>query len=255
MRTPKIATALLVICGFAQITCSSHSRLEIGRIPSTLPSADAKIDERYLLQIESERIGLTKDYLRLHNPPLFDSLPAADSPDAISFNPLMIVVHYTVIPTLEQTMEYFRRLRIGADREVIQRNGHLNVGVQFVVDRDGTIYRFYPETIIARHVIGLNHVAIGIENVGDGDLDDTAADHPLTKEQLDANVTLVKYLKGRYPEIEFLIGHQEYREVELPTHPAHHLFWEDFPDYRTEKTDPGVVFMQQLRFALRSAGL
>ena len=118
---------------------------------------------------------------------------------------------------------------------------------------NSSIYRFYPETVIARHVIGLNHVAIGIENIGDGDLGDTSADHPLTEKQLQTNVALVKHLKGRHPDPEFLIGHQEYREVEQPSHPAHHLFWEEIPDYRTEKSDPGVHIMRRLRRSLRRA--
>jgi len=31
------------------------------------------------------------------------------------------------------------------------------------VDRDGTVYRLMPENWMARHCIGLNHVAIGVE--------------------------------------------------------------------------------------------
>ena len=124
----------------------------------------------HALAIDAERVRLTKDYLAIHNPPLHAGLAAADQPESIAFEPRLVVVHYTAIPTLAGTLEAFAGLHIGPDRELIRRNGLLNVGIQFVVDRDGTIHALYPETVIARHVIGLNHVAIGIENVGDGDL-------------------------------------------------------------------------------------
>ena len=52
---------------------------------------------------------------------------------------------------------------------------------------------------MARHVIGLNHCAIGIENVGG------TIDTPLTKKQLKANIKLVNYLKQQYPKIDYSI--------------------------------------------------
>ena len=48
------------------------------------------------------------------------------------------------------------------------------------MDRDGAVYRLMPETWMARHTIGLNRVAIGIENVG-------GPRWPLTPEQLRAD--------------------------------------------------------------------
>ncbi len=93
-------------------------------------------------------------------------------------------------------------------------------------------------------------MAIGIENVGDGDLHRRRAEAPLTPEQLAANIALVRYLAGRYPSIDYLIGHSEYRQLERPAHPAHELFHEELPEYRTEKSDPGKRFMRQLRRAL-----
>src|SRR5580693_7225904 len=68
----------------------------------------------------------------------------------------------------EATWTYFSHTRIEAARPELQREGELNVSAHFLVDRDGTIYRLMPETWMARHCIGLNRVAIGIENVGDG---------------------------------------------------------------------------------------
>jgi N-acetylmuramoyl-L-alanine amidase len=88
---------------------------------------------------------------------------------------------------------------------------------------------------MARHTIGLNHVAIGIENVGNG------TDLPLTDAQLASNVAIVRYLSAKY-DLEYLIGHYEYTLFE-----GHTLWKERNKTYRTEKTDPGEDFMQRLR--------
>ena len=50
-----------------------------------------------------------------------------------------------------------------------------------VTDTDGTIYRLMPEDRVGRHAIGLNHVSIGVENVGDGKR------WPMTAAQVAAN--------------------------------------------------------------------
>jgi N-acetyl-anhydromuramyl-L-alanine amidase AmpD len=157
--------------------------------------------------------------------------------DQINIDPKMIVIHYTVIPTLEGTMRAFESATLPSARAGIASASSLNVSSQFVIDRDGTIYQILPEeTTFARHVIGLNYAAIGVENVGD---DET---NPLTEAQLKANIKLIRYLKGKYQDIEYLIGHQEYNSFR-----DHPLWTETDPGYRTEKTDPGIQFMVDIR--------
>ncbi len=152
-------------------------------------------------------------------------------------DPKMIVVHFTVIPTLEGTMRAFMDPELPSSRSKIKGASQLNVSAQFVIDRDGTIYQLFPEEItFARHTIGLNYCAFGIENIGDG------KDNPLTDAQLQANIDLVTYLKNKYPTVEYLIGHQEYNQFR-----NHSLWKETDPNYRTEKSDPGVEFMENLR--------
>lgn len=245
----KSATLFVLLIGVA--ACVVPLRFRRSVLPSDLSGPHPVIDESYRIPITPERVRLTKTYLQIHNPELAAKLPAGDDADSIRFTPRMIVVHYTDIPTLKDTIATFDKLEISSDRPLVHRNGLLNVGIQFVVGRDGTIYGLYPETVIARHVIGLNHVAIGIENVGNGDLGDSRASAPLTPAQLAADIALIRDLKHRYPTIDYLIGHQEYRDVENPHHPAHALFSEAIPDYRTEKIDPGRRFMKRLREALR----
>jgi N-acetylmuramoyl-L-alanine amidase len=216
------------------------------------PHSQPVVLDDHATAIDGERIHLTREYLAIHNPPLANTLPEEESVASISFTPRMVVVHYTAIPTLEGTLAAFAEPTIGSDREVIRRNGLLNVGIHFVVDLDGTIYRLYPETVISRHVIGLNHIAIGIENVGDADLGSAhPGSTPLTEAQLEANVELIRYLATRYATLEYVIGHSEYTDLEDPAHPAHDLFYEALAGYRTEKNDPGRRFLRRLRRALR----
>ncbi|HRD80323.1 MAG: N-acetylmuramoyl-L-alanine amidase [Saprospiraceae bacterium] len=152
--------------------------------------------------------------------------------------PRMVVVHWTAIPTLEGSFRAFDPVELRARPELVNAST-LNVSVPYLVDRDGTVYRLMPDSLFGRHCIGLNYMAIGIENVGDG------RKHKLTKAQLEANVLLIRQLFGRYP-IEYLIGHHEYLRFKTTE-----LWKETDPNYFTNKVDPGKKFMRQLRKRLK----
>ena len=176
-----------------------------------------------------ERIQLTREYMREHY-----GIEAVD----ITIVPRIIVLHWTAGRTLEGDFNTFAPSRLRG-RPELRAVGELNVGIQFLVDRDGRIYRLMPETWMARHVIGLNYHAIGVENVGGArGIDD------LTDAQRAANIWLVRYLAKKYPTIEYLIGHHEYRLFE-----GHPLWLEKNPNYRTGKSDPGDAFMSAVRAA------
>lgn len=160
--------------------------------------------------------------------------------EAPSIEPKMIVLHHTVIPTMEQTFAAFYPPYLPDTRPEIRDAGNLNVSAHFLVDRDGTIFRLMPETLMARHTIGLNHCAIGIENVGG-----TKA-LPLTRAQVKANIWLVNYLVGKY-DIQYLIGHYEYTQFE-----GHDLWLEQDAGYRTIKNDPSKEFMRKVRRGLKN---
>ncbi|AKD05443.1 N-acetylmuramoyl-L-alanine amidase [Pontibacter korlensis] len=162
--------------------------------------------------------------------------------DAPYIEPKMIVLHWTAIPTLERSFAAMNPTLLPGARTEIGAASNLNVSAQFLVDRDGTVYRQLPDTAFARHVIGLNHCAIGVENVGGGS-------EGLTKAQLKANEELVRYLKSRY-DIEYLIGHYEYKDFE-----GHPLWKEVDSGYRTQKVDPGVGFMKKIRKRTKDLGL
>lgn len=179
---------------------------------------------------DEERITLTKEYL-LNRYNLERETPEIE--------PRMIVLHWTAIPTLDGSFDAFKDSKLPNWRPDIENVSGLNVSTQFLVDRDGTIYRLMPENYMGRHVIGLNHCSIGVENVGGTEV------HPLTKEQLKSNIWLVTYLAEKY-NIDYLIGHYEYTLFER------HPLWLEMDDgYRTEKTDPGTDFMKKVRKATK----
>jgi N-acetyl-anhydromuramyl-L-alanine amidase AmpD len=154
--------------------------------------------------------------------------------------PRMIVLHHTVIPSLKDSFKTFNAATLPENRGEIKGAGRLNVSSHFLVDRDGSIYRLMPETLMARHVIGLNHCAIGVENVGGTE------ELPLTPRQVRANIWLVRYLAAKY-EIDYLIGHHEYQYFQ-----GHALWLEKDDGYRTVKDDPGKEFMGKVRKAVKN---
>lgn len=191
--------------------------------------ASNKIIEKPIV-FNEERKELTIEYLSDHY---------GIDDNTIEIVPKIIVLHWTAIPTFEGSFDAFNAPLITGWREYIQNASGLNVSTHFLVDQDGTIYRLMPETVMGRHVIGLNHCAIGIENVGGTE------DTPLTKAQVKSNIWLVNYLSSKY-EIEYLIGHYEY-----PLFEDHELWLEKDAGYRTEKTDPGKEFMTTIREATK----
>ena len=204
--------------------------------PSAAVTVDAAVDAAAAvprpaivdapLAWSDERAALTLDYRKRHSDPAATDL---------MIDPHVIVLHWTDGSSAKATRAYFDNLRIEAGRADLARAGAVNVSSHFLVDRDGTIYQLQPETRFARHCIGLNHVAIGVENVGDG------AKYPLTDAQVAADAALVRYLASRF-HITHLLGHYEVMKFR-----ASPYFVERDPKYRNEKPDPGPAFMQRVR--------
>lgn len=183
---------------------------------------------------DEERKALSLAYMKEH----YEMTP--EQPIII---PKMIVIHWTAIPTLEGSFEAFYEPRLPVSRTDIKSASALNVSVPYLIDQDGQIYQLMPDSLFARHVIGLNHTAIGIENVGNGD------QYPLTEAQLESNIKLIKYLAKKY-DIAYVIGHHEYQRFI-----GHPLWKEKDPSYITEKYDPGDEFMRKIRDNLQSLDL
>jgi hypothetical protein len=181
-----------------------------------------------------ERARLTLAYRRAHSDPAARDLV---------ITPRVIVLHYTSGSSARGTHAYFDNVRLEAARAELARGGPVNVSAHFLVDRDGTIYRLQPETRMARHCIGLNHDAIGVENVGD------PPRLPLTAAQVTADAALVRWLAAQYP-ITHLIGHSEAQRLEGTA-----LWVERDPKYRNDKPDPGNDFLRAVRAKVADLGL
>jgi hypothetical protein len=215
---PRLARAVSVVAVLLAAACSSAPRIVDRPVP---------FGER--------RQALTRDYIAQRY-----GLEVQD----ISIVPRMVLLHWTAVDDLEASYRIFVP-DTAAGRPDLKEASPVNVSIQFLVGRDGTIYRLMPETWMARHVIGLNYSAIGVENVGG----QGGADN-LTDAQVEANAWLVRYLVRRYPTIEYVVGHHEYQRFE-----GHPLWREVDPNYRTVKTDPGDRFMNAVRAKLTSLPL
>lgn len=181
------------------------------------------------IHFSEHRIELTLGYIRMHY---------GISPNDITIDPHIIVVHFTAIPTLQGSFEAFDSEELPASRsDIAASEASANVSVPYLVDKDGTIYQLMPDNWMGRHVIGLNYSSIGIENVG------TLG--TLTDKQLEANIKLIRHLLSKYASIDYLIGHSDYRCFEGTP-----LWLEKDAGYRTEKEDPGEAFMERLYKAL-----
>lgn len=214
-RATYLLFSLTLLIAFQ--ACSQKATFRILEKPITWNDEREQLSLQYL----KERHGLEKE--------------------TATIDPKIVVVHWTAIDNIEVTFDVFDSPTLGG-RADLTGASNLNVSSQFLIDRDGTIFRLLPDTTFARHTIGLNYCAIGIENVG-------SDDSPLTKEQLKANEELIRYLKRKYA-IDYVIGHHEYQKFQETD-----LWKEADPDYRTVKSDPGDEFMNKLRSNLEDLNL
>ena len=205
--------------------------LLLAQQPQNIKIVDKPID------FGKERIAMTKDYIRQHYGLKVNN---------IRITPKIIVLHWTAEMSFNKSFKRLQPQKLLTDRKDIAKASALNVSAQFLVARDGTIYRLMPENWMARHVIGLNYSSIGVENVGGkGNKKDD-----LTQAQRRSNIKLIRYLKAKYPSIEYLIGHHEYRQMEKTS-----LWLEKDKGYRTVKSDPGKKFMSEMRKATKDLHL
>lgn len=125
--------------------------------------------------------------------------------------PKLIVEHYAVAGSIGAIYNTF-----AANRPDVEYGELPGVCSHFAVGADGTIAKFVRTDVRCRHVVGLNHVAIGIEHVGfsDGDVLNRPA-------QLQASLALTDWLRCRFGiPVKGVIGHNEslgspfYRELD-----------------------------------------
>ena len=184
-----------------------------------------------------KRKEMTKEYIKKHY-----GLDVKD----ITIEPIAIVLHWTAVMSFKDSFKRLYPEKLLSDRKDIAKASALNVSAHYLVKRDGTIYQLMPDNWMARHTIGINYSSIGIENVGGKG----NKKEDLTPAQVEANVKLVKYLKFKYPKIEYLIGHYEYEKMQKTG-----MWLEKNKNYRTKKSDPGKKFMKAVREKVKILGL
>jgi N-acetylmuramoyl-L-alanine amidase len=115
-------------------------------------------------------------------------------------NPKLIVEHYSEASSISAIYNTF-----APDRPDVEFHQLPGVCSHFAVSATGAIYKFVPISIRCRHVVGLNHVAVGIEHVGFSDQD--ILNRPA---QLNASLHLTQWLRCRLGlPIDQVIGHNE----------------------------------------------
>ena len=220
----------LLICAPAFATdgktgaAKTQSTVSAAVAPLRIVTAPAIIDRP--VRLTEYRKQLTREYAFRHYGEEFTEIV-----------PRAVVVHWTASPEADGVYEYFYK--------EVRQDGTLNVCSQFLVDRDGTIFRLTPETMLDRHAIGYNWCAIGIENVGGVD-----GKEDLTPEQLQANVLLIRYLQDKYPTIRYVWGHYQQTVAKKSG-----LYKEQVQGYFHGKVDPGPKFMKALQKNLKDTGL
>ena len=147
--------------------------------------------------------------------------------------PYVIVEHYTANESFQATWATFAS--DAPDPELGEEPGTC---VQFVVDRDGTIYQLVRLPLSCRHTVGLNWTAIGIEHVGTSDQEILS-----NPRQLRASLELTLWLAVRYGVgRRDVIGHAEslrspyHRERYAPWRCQTHADWQpaDMDVYRAK---------------------
>jgi N-acetylmuramoyl-L-alanine amidase len=114
--------------------------------------------------------------------------------------PKVIVEHYTATSTFASAYNTF-----AADVPDAELHELPGVCAHFIVDRDGTIYQLVRATIVCRHTVGLNYVAIGIEHVGTSDAEILG-----NAVQMRSSLALTAWLMRRYGiRLKNVIGHNE----------------------------------------------
>ncbi|MEP7184955.1 MAG: N-acetylmuramoyl-L-alanine amidase [Rhodanobacter sp.] len=144
----------------------------------------------------------------------------------------LAVIHCTELPNLAKAREY--------GEKVVHASGTGNSG-HYYIDRDGSISRYVPGTRIANHIRGHNPYSIGIELVNLGrypewwDSRQQEMKEAYPTAQISALRELLEYLRGEYPNLRKIAGHEDLDTEMIPA--------SDDPSLQVRrKLDPGLMF-------------
>lgn len=106
----------------------------------------------------------------------------------------MVVIHSTGGPTCDTKTGM--PIWVGAgtlDENLKQIEAHPNLGIHYMIDRDGTVRASVPEEQMVHHVFHYSQRSIAIELINEGDGRD-----PFPDAQLDSLVQLLRDIKQRH---------------------------------------------------------
>jgi beta-N-acetylhexosaminidase len=115
-------------------------------------------------------------------------------------DPKLIVIHFAVAGSVDAIYNTF-----APNRPDVEYGELPGVCSQYAVSSKGNSVRFVPDSIRCRHVVGLNHVSIGIEHVGFSDRDVLR-----NKREFRGSLRLTRWLRCRHGiPVKRVIGHAE----------------------------------------------
>lgn len=143
----------------------------------------------------------------------------------------LVVIHSTGGPTCDPRTGQPVWVGAGTMEENLRLiEAHPNLGIHYMVDRDGTRRASVPEDRVAHHVFRHSLRSIAVELINDGDGSD-----PFPEAQLDALVVLLKDLVRRHLlRPDQVKRHSDLDLARLPCAPE-----------RRRKVDPGDAYPHQ----------
>lgn len=153
----------------------------------------------------------------------------------LDLKPSMIVMHYTVIPTSEDTYHALSRKK---------------VSVHFMIAPDGTVYRLFPEDRRCTGAYGVDHVALSIEMVAS-----TENELLSRTNQVFSSFCLVRHLMQEHGiGLKQVVAHYEVGEGKrrVPEYTdLHDTVYPDRYPPSEARLDPGPTYMSWLRTYLK----
>jgi hypothetical protein len=159
----------------------------------------------------------------------------------VVLHPRVVVLHYTAGGTWRGAWSLFQ----SDTPNMGEKPGTV---AHFIIDKRGVIHQLLPLDIRGRHVVGLNHVAVGIEFVQDAGSGDAWATGQILhrRAQRDAGLALVRWLRARYHiRLANVIGHGMANNSP---------FFRDLKGWKNDHADWQAPAVRRFRKLLTAAG-
>jgi hypothetical protein len=220
------------------------------REPADLPTDTGQTDDRQPREVAGEkRDAETPEYLSwVTKRPITFGQERRENMADYSFRhygerewrltaPKQIVQHFAVAGSLDSIFNTFR------PNTADPSYGELpNVCTHFAVSEKGEVIQMVPLGTRCRHVVGLNHVSIGIEHVGFSD--EEVLDNP---KMMSASLRLTNDLRCRYGiAVSDVIGHNESLESRFYLERVEYMKGQTHGDFTKESMDRYRGRLQQM---------